>query len=282
MVRVVRHRGPTDFLQRAEPWLLAAEDRNNLILGLAYGLAARDADGSDVFYATVERDDLVVGCALRTPPYKLLVTDAPPEACEPLAEALSSAYDVIPAVLGPERLAEAVAMAWVARRGGGWRPGMEQRVYRLDEVTPASGVPGSLREANSGDVDLAVEWGAGFARDTGLRFAATRESIGGWVEKRQLFLWEDDEPRSIAVAHGRTPKGARVGYVYTPPESRGRGYASACVGALSQELLDRGVEFCVLYTDLSNRTSNAIYTRLGYYPIDDVRDVDLVPEQVSG
>jgi hypothetical protein len=84
------------------------------------------------------------------------------------------------------------------------------------------------------------------------------------------------------VAHGRTPKGARVGYVYTPPESRGRGYASACVAALSQGLLDGGVEFCVLYTDLSNPTSNAIYTRLGYYPIDDVRDIDLVPEGASG
>jgi predicted GNAT family acetyltransferase len=41
------------------------------------------------------------------------------------------------------------------------------------------------------------------------------------------------------------------------------------VAALSDLLLRRGFEFCVLYTDLSNPTSNAIYTRIGYRPVRD-------------
>ncbi|MEO2005035.1 MAG: GNAT family N-acetyltransferase [Candidatus Poribacteria bacterium] len=48
------------------------------------------------------------------------------------------------------------------------------------------------------------------------------------------------------------------------PELRGRGYASALVAKLSQHMLDSGFSFCVLYTDLANPRSNAIYEKIGY------------------
>ena len=54
---------------------------------------------------------------------------------------------------------------------------------------------------------------------------------------------------------GRTPNGSRIGWVFTPPEWRGRGYASAC-----------------LYTDLGNATLNALYQRIGYERMCDVID----------
>jgi uncharacterized protein len=42
---------------------------------------------------------------------------------------------------------------------------------------------------------------------------------------------------------------------------------------VSQGALDAGARFCFLYTDLSNPTSNAIYTRIGYRPVGDALDV---------
>jgi len=57
--------------------------------------------------------------------------------------------------------------------------------------------------------------------------------------------------------------------VYTPRELRGRGFATATVAALSQLLLDQGHQFCCLYTDLANPTSNAIYQRIGYQAVSD-------------
>jgi predicted GNAT family acetyltransferase len=85
-----------------------------------------------------------------------------------------------------------------------------------------------------------------------------------------ILLWEEDgEPVSLAGWGGPTPNGVRVGPVYTPPELRGRGYATALTAELSQRLLDGrlfegGRRFCFLYTDLANPTSNAIYERIGY------------------
>ena len=61
----------------------------------------------------------------------------------------------------------------------------------------------------------------------------------------------------------------RVGSVYTPPAVRGRGYAGAVTAAVSRAARDAGVREVVLFTDLANPTSNALYQRLGYRPVED-------------
>jgi predicted GNAT family acetyltransferase len=91
-----------------------------------------------------------------------------------------------------------------------------------------------------------------------------------WLGARGLWVWEDEGLVAMAGAGGRTPTGIRIGAVYTPPDKRRRGYASALVAALSQAQLDAGRRFCFLYTDLANPTSNHIYQAIGYEPVCDV------------
>jgi predicted GNAT family acetyltransferase len=61
----------------------------------------------------------------------------------------------------------------------------------------------------------------------------------------------------------------RVAAVYTPPDRRGRGYGGAVTAAVSRAALDGGATDVVLFTDLANPTSNALYQRLGYRPVED-------------
>jgi predicted GNAT family acetyltransferase len=77
-------------------------------------------------------------------------------------------------------------------------------------------------------------------------------------------LWDDGEPVSLCGYGGRTPHGNRIGPVYTPPELRGRGYGSAVTAHATKEQLDAGRDYCFLYTDLANPTSNKIYMNIGY------------------
>jgi predicted GNAT family acetyltransferase len=93
------------------------------------------------------------------------------------------------------------------------------------------------------------------------------------IEEGRLFFWDDSGPVSMAGLTRPTPHGISVSFVYTPPELRGRGYASAVVGRLSQRCLEEGRDFCTLYTDLSNPTSNSIYQRIGYRALADVTDL---------
>ena len=273
---LVRHAGPGDFLQRAESWLLASEAEHNVHLSLAYVRRDAGATGADVLFGTVEQDGDLVGCVIRTPPHKLLITSMPPEAAPDIVGPVAELYDEIPAVLGPADSAVAVASAWTALKGGGWETGMQQRIYRLDQVEPVRPVPGAMRLATMDDLELLTDWGTGFARDAGHGFLLAREQVNRMIERQDPHIWQDESPASMAVAQGATPNGCRVGYVYTPPELRGRGYASALVARLSQRMLDSGMTFCVLYTDLGNPTPNAIYQRIGYNAICDVQDIDIV------
>jgi hypothetical protein len=131
---------------------------------------------------------------------------------------------------------------------------------------------------------LLLGWFAAFAVDTNeppgvppeaavARF--TREDSGA----TGLYVWEvDGEPRAMAGHSGPTPRGMRVGPVYTPPDERRHGYASALVAALSQQLLDRGREFCFLFAERQNATSNHIYQAIGYEAVCEVDQYRLVEE----
>ena len=87
-----------------------------------------------------------------------------------------------------------------------------------------------------------------------------------------FLLRTDGGPVSTAMWARPTPNGVTINGVYTPGARRNRGYASACVAALSQRMLDEGQEFCCLYTDLSNPTSNDIYLSIVYQPVCDSDD----------
>ena len=127
---------------------------------------------------------------------------------------------------------------------------------------------GFLRLARESDRDLIASWIQEFlveVNESGdAKDIATRR-----IAEEKLFIWEDKVPVSMAASSGKTPNGVRVNFVYTPRDVRGRGYATACVAAMSQVLLASGNKYCCLYTDLANPTSNKIYREIGYEPVCD-------------
>lgn len=277
ILHVARHADAAAFLWRALPWLLHAEAEHNLVLGLAHRLTKSTAGFEPPIYlATIESAGEVVGCAFRTPPFKLGVTRMPEDALPLLVEDVATVYDAIPGALGPQAETTLLAGLWSARTGLAARQAMRNRIYQAVEVLPPRRTPrGHVRVARPGDRDLVAGWVGDFTAEAHV-LSGSADRIDQLIGEGSLLLWEDEGPRSMAAEVARTPNGARVGYVYTPPAWRGRGYASACVAALSQLILDSGAQFCFLYTDLANPTSNAIYSRLGYRPVADVVDYEFV------
>lgn len=293
---IVRHSGPRTFLDRAEPWLLRREAENNLALGVAASLAgvrpapvsphaapAPDppppAPASSTYFATIERDGEVAGCAFRTPPYKLGLTRMPLEAIPLLARSVAEVYEELPAVLGPDEVARAFGDAWGRLKGAKVTPGARQRIHTLERVVPPSRMaPGDMRRAGPADIPLVAGWLGAFVKETRLGdpvdpMVRARRLCGVEGGNRLLALWVDGEPVSMAGFPAHTRHGVRIGYVYTPEACRRRGYATALVAGLSSRALDLGFSHCVLYTDLANPTSNRIYRSVGYRPLQDVMDV---------
>lgn len=266
-----RHRDAETFLQAAEAWLLAAEAENNLMLGIALGARGRAVDGPlPPYWATVRSNAQVVGCACRTPPYRLVLSRLPSEAIDALADDVAAMYGTLNGVHGPTHQAEAFASAWTARRGCSSSVKFRMRAHALTRVTPLPHVaPGELRQASADDTALVRRWIGEYVRDTGVDDSAddvAERTIG----RGSVYLWVDGYTPRAMVAYGRvTTTGCAIYGVYTPPDCRHRGYATAAVAALSQRLLEGGRKFCSLYTDLANPTSNSIYAKIGYEPVRD-------------
>jgi hypothetical protein len=224
----------------------------------------------------VEAAGAVVAAAVMTPPYRPVLSLADSaEALALIAQDLLAFRPDLPGVTGPKPVSRQFAELWQALTGRAYRLSMAERIYQLTRVKPPAGVPGRMRRAAEGDRPLLHDWLTAFNLEA---FGESDPEVVGRAMDNMLtlppemtgtYLWEDPGPVSLTRYSGPTPHGMRIGPVYTPLELRGRGYASACVAATSQWLLDQGRRFCFLFTDLSNPTSNKIYQNVGYEAVCD-------------
>lgn len=270
-MQVTRFRDPKSFLQQAEPFLLTAEAENNLILGVA-GMTRIFGEGA--YLAVVKDGTAVVACALRTPPYKAVISRAEPPAIERLLADMAEKYPDLAQVHGPEPTVTSFADLWTTRTGVPSTRGTRHRLFEIRTAPNLIAPPaGRLRLAAERDLPTIIAWSAAFIAEVMPGDPTDPEAHAvNRIATRSLYVWENGEPVAMAGWAGWTARGVRVNFVYTPREHRQRGYATACVARLTQQLLDEGRAFCCLYTDLSNPTSNSIYRKIGYRPIGDSSD----------
>jgi len=264
------------FYAEAEAYLVAHEAHHNLLLGLCARLVEQPEDYTEQppYFAVVRDQGQIVAAALMTPPRNLLLARTRLDGALGWIASDLQGFSAPSGVLGAKPDSLMFARAWQERTGQPYRLATAECVYELDRVVPPQLVPGRLREVTAADRDFLVDWFHAFSREA--LHEDDREGSERSVDRRLRsaltsdFFWEDGEPVSLAAVFRGTPTGARIGPVYTPPEYRGRGYASACVAAASQRMLDEGRRFCFLFTDLSNPTSNHIYQEIGYRPVVDM------------
>lgn len=275
---LIRHATAGAFLQATQHWLMRAEAENNLILGIAIGIGdSAFTPDEPPYFATASRDGIVMGCAARSPPYPLAIsrcTDA--AALELIVRDALDRYPELEQVIGPEPAITQFGELWRSN-GRTSRVHRSMRVYEIrhrpDDVSRA---PGHLRPIAESDLPVVAAWLADFVIELDLPGPgdAAKAALAR-LAARNLYVWEDGEPASMAGFGGKTPNGVRVNLVYTPAAKRRRGYATACAAALTQVLIDRGNNYCCLYADLADATANAMYRRIGYRPVCDAAEYDL-------
>lgn len=277
MMRLDRHFNINTYLEETLEYLQQNESLNNLMLGICNRMRNTPDFYSDVYMATVKENDELVLAALMTVPQKLVIFSNKNDcdkAIDFLVKDLLSENIYIPGVIGPKELAKRTCEIWSKYAECKVKLDMNMRVYELREVNKKVIGEGTLRLATGKDIDLAAHWMYEFIIETGVDTPTSIEeccaAINNRIENKTLFLLEHEgKVVSMAGKSRPTENGGTVSLVYTPKELRGKGYATSCVGLLSQKLLDEGYKFCSLFTDLSNTTSNSIYMKIGYKSVGD-------------
>ncbi|MEU9279019.1 GNAT family N-acetyltransferase [Streptomyces sp. NPDC048342] len=272
-----------EFLAHAADFLHSRPDLHTVHLTVTAQLRRRGprAYGEDPpFFGFLTRADGGVGATLlHTPPYALNVTRLTADETEALAERLLALGRPVGGISAERATAEAFVAEWARRTGLPGKLDELERLYRLAELTAPSPAPeGRARPAGASDRDLLIRWYEGFVADAGVRGG---RDAGEWADFRLSYggvtLWEtpDGTPVSMAGVTLAVAGQVRVAPVYTPPELRGRGYAGAVTTEVGRDALAAGAAEVLLFADLANPTSNALYQRIGYRPVADWAVYDL-------
>jgi GNAT superfamily N-acetyltransferase len=269
------------FLGAVGEYLRSDPVGNNLPLTI---LEALRQSGPDVFgdsppvFGWHDHDRGGIDSAfLQTPPFPVLVASLPDGSVESFVQLLTSgAVQPIGANLDAAQEAPFTA-AWQRATSAGVSVRMRSRLFRLAGLVPPDPFPpGAARVADRGDTDLLIDWAVAFSTETGSGGGDPRRTIADRLSHRGFMLWEaDGVPVAMAGLSRNVAGVVRVQAVYTPAEHRRRGYGGAVTTAVSRAALDAGAAEVVLFTDLANPTSNALYQRLGFRPVGDRVQLEL-------
>ncbi|AQQ52070.1 GNAT family N-acetyltransferase [Planococcus lenghuensis] len=262
---------PVVFAQKTEPDLYKHEDKYSLFLGVLGQI--RLGRYKEYIMGTLEEDGRLLAACLMTPPHPLQIVlfEDREGLQEVIAEQFIEEGISINEVVGERVAAEGFAAVWTEKTGREAAVLMDQGLYRLDSVTRGlAKSPGTWQVAGTDDAPLLEDWFIQFHRDVGLKTPASEEAaerIAAFLKAKEVYLWEVDGVAVSCMKRGRPSKhGVTVSFVFTPEEHRRKGYARSLVAEVSEELLET-YDFCMLYTDLLNPTSNKIYREIGYQQI---------------
>jgi uncharacterized protein len=264
MLTVRRYTHARAFLARAEPWLLEAEIERAGPLSSARQASADDSRYErPMYWATIEDGDKIIGCAYRTPPFRVGVSALPKEALAPLSLDLEKVYRHVSGFSGIDPAASALADIWIARHGGTSAIVSRSFLFSLGEPTQAAPPAGSLRGAIQRDTPLAKDWGDAAAKESGIA-ALDGNLCVRLIGAGQLYIYDlNGAPRCLLGLLHSTSRAASLAIVYTPTAERRKGYARAGVAALSARLAERGVVKRYFHFDPANRAAQGLAQSLG-------------------
>ncbi|PGM97383.1 GNAT family N-acetyltransferase [Bacillus cereus] len=254
------------YKEDVTPFLEKNEQENNLILGVLQVVQ------EPIFMAVAKQGEEVAVVFLQTVEKQMIVatSEIAEEDIAELAKELTKVYPDIPGFIGNKKVIQKLAEEIAILEQKKTILGMEQGVYELKRVKKKWGGEGIFRAVNSDELPLIEQWIYQFCEDVKLPTTKeeAKQTAYTLITTNRLFGLEvGGKLVSVAAKTRPTTNNITVNFVYTPKEAREKGYASNCVAALSQRMLDEGYKTTTLYTDLANPTSNKIYQEIGYEQI---------------
>lgn len=139
--------------------------------------------------------------------------------------------------------------------------------YQCPKIIKPKNIQGKLIKAELSNMDIIIKFWIGFVFDCyGINLMEEKqiEVVESMIKSGDLYLWEVEGEicGMVNIAH-KSERYARINNVYTMPEQRKKGYASAMVAELCSRLIKVGLT-PMLYADIKNCDSNNVYKSVGF------------------
>lgn len=275
----VRHDDADAFLAAAAPLLGRDGAVNSGFVSWARAFARNlPVKGELILLATVLDNQVPVGMVLRRGGGPLALGESADAAAEMIATEMAAETHDLPGIVGGLAACEAFARRWRKVTGRVLSLRFHLRDYALTSMPARTSTPGVVRLATEDDAAWLGDWLVAFLTEARVLDdpRRARSSVPKRIADGKLWVWDDGVAKSMLGAFEVDDDAARIAPVYTPPEYRRCGYASALAAEVSRMLLERGKRVVYLTTDLANATSNGIYQRIGYRPVGDQYQFDFV------
>jgi uncharacterized protein len=283
--------GPQQFLDELRPQLEEHELENSQVIFKPKVWARDGVDGG--YYAAVLDGDRLVYAGCWTLGNYMWLSWSPEdgsetEAQELLAKHVSTVESVVKGLngyLGCEPGAKTFANAYAEATGRTVQVCRAMSTYKLTKVQWSEQcremvAKGVLRQTTlDDDMKVIGSWYKAFIDQCRLPLLSDEEcekAVTSLTKVGLIYLWcLDKQPVSMAFQLRPLKYGTSVAAVYTPPEFRKRGYASALMATFSDHLL-KSFQFVTLHADNDNPTSNRIYQEVGYQLVRFTNDYEIL------
>lgn len=263
------------FLEANEQLLLKNESFNNLPLGLALSLRDKKFTSENPLFYSIQSGNEFSACALIFDNGRpLMLTSMPLEAINLVVQKLIDMKIELTAIIGDEVTAGIFKDQWNKINQTESKINTHLGVYECCKVIRPDPIAGKLINARPEHKEILKNYTKNFFKDFCPEDPECDDETIESIVSHHLDLGciyilknSDDEIVSMAAIIRSTTNTETIGFVYTPEKLRGKGYGSSIVALLAENILSKGINFVNLFTDLANKTSNSIYSKVGFVKI---------------
>lgn len=275
MTEIIAYSSSENYLKDNEAYLEENELENNIILGNCYKSAKSKSNISESFFITCFENKIIKATSMVSDHRAIIYGDNSSEKyINSLAEYYLKNSVALSGVMGLTKSAKIFSENFHTGKTI-TRNLLLHELININEIKLAEG---SFEKAEKQDLEIISELEYQFIKESDIVRGRTRNDMLSTtkelIKSNSVFKWiANGNIVSVSIITRRTKSTGIIGLVYTPPEFRGKGYATGCVLKLSEQILKSGYKSCGLYTDVSNPVSNSIYRKIGYKKISEFNDI---------
>ena len=262
--------GPKSFLEGCALYLEKEEMKNNLVLGNCYNIILENRDYKDYYFLEAGGTDVSV----KTGP-KVIVAGDHADAVKELFGFYSKNEIFFTGVIGNVVAAQVFAQLSLKKIS----QSRTTLIEGLSSVNDLHLSEGACEPSRLSDLKTLKNWCLLFFEEQHLypkkSEAEAERFIKSLMKQGNLFSWiYQGKVVSMAAIIRKTKNAAIIGFVYTPPQYRGKGFATSIVHQLSDYILRKGFRQSGLLVDESNSVARKIYAQIGYKTVSELLDLD--------